>query len=325
MTNTWDHRTLHNLSLVLANLYPREEESRTIVRAAGLVEGQIAFHAAANVNWSGIVQNAKARGKLESLIDIALEDSPDDENLLRAKAGAPPPPLETPDPPDWQGKDNARQLEKIIGKRSSLVPVAYLKLGLLRSEAIVRIVFEDSGSGSGFLTTDNRLVTNHHVIGSIEEARSAEVQFNYQSTPAGLAAEMDPFALDPDNGFQTSKEDDWSVIQFAGDPCAKWTPIPLEPTAIKRGAYVNIIQHPGGGQKQLSIAANVVAYAGEGRVQYLTDTMPGSSGSPVFDSKWNLVALHHSGGWISEPDAPQGSIFYRNEGTSIDRIVAGLN
>jgi V8-like Glu-specific endopeptidase len=30
-------------------------------------------------------------------------------------------------------------------------------------------------------------------------------------------------------------------------------------------------------------------------LRYTTNTQPGSSGSPVFDFEWNLVALHHLG------------------------------
>ena len=59
-------------------------------------------------------------------------------------------------------------------------------------------------------------------------------------------------------------------------------------------------------------------FVGEGRVQYLTDTLPGSSGSPVFDKDWRLVALHHSGGWITEPGSKE--TFYRNEGIHVDRV-----
>jgi V8-like Glu-specific endopeptidase len=58
------------------------------------------------------------------------------------------------------------------------------------------------------------------------------------------------------------------------------------------------------------------------RVQYLTDTEPGSSGSPVFDSQWRLVALHHSGGWLPEPG--RETKFYRNEGININRVIDGL-
>ena len=63
----------------------------------------------------------------------------------------------------------------------------------------------------------------------------------------------------------------------------------------------------------------------ENRVQYLTDTLPGSSGSPVFDRDWNVIALHHSGGWIAEPNAPSKSTFYRNEGINISKLIAELD
>jgi V8-like Glu-specific endopeptidase len=68
----------------------------------------------------------------------------------------------------------------------------------------------------------------------------------------------------------------------------------------------------------------VVAFVSAGRVQYLTDTLPGSSGSPVFDTKWNIIALHHSGGWLTEPNAASKHTYYRNEGIAIDRIIEGL-
>jgi V8-like Glu-specific endopeptidase len=67
-----------------------------------------------------------------------------------------------------------------------------------------------------------------------------------------------------------------------------------------------------------------VTYSGEDRVQYLTDTLPGSSGSPVFDSEWNLVALHHSGGWMKEPGSFSKSTLFRNEGIAIQKVIDGL-
>jgi hypothetical protein len=77
-------------------------------------------------------------------------------------------------------------------------------------------------------------------------------------------------------------------------------------------AWVNIIQHADGGPKSIALYHNVVAYSDDNVVQYYTDTLPGSSGSPVFDSSWNLVAVHRAGGQLYEPG---GNIWvYRNEG-----------
>ena len=157
-----------------------------------------------------------------------------------------------------------------------------------------------------------------------EAARSSIAQFNYQLTAAGRNAPVEEFRLAPDTFFRTSKDDDWSAVRVAGDAVAKWGALPLAKTSVKVGDHVNIIQHPGGGPKQMSLIANVVAFVGGGRVQYLTDTLPGSSGSPVFDKEWNIVALHHSGGWLTEPNATSKRTYYRNEGIAIDRIIAGL-
>ncbi len=96
----------------------------------------------------------------------------------------------------------------------------------------------------------------------------------------------------------------------------------LEEVNIAAKDRVNIIQHPGGDHKQIALYHNIIAYTDNKRIQYLTDTMPGSSGSPVFDSQWRVVALHHSGGWIVEPGTKRQ--VYRNEGININCIIEGF-
>ena len=107
-----------------------------------------------------------------------------------------------------------------------------------------------------------------------------------------------------------------------GDANADWGALDLQPISIGGEERINIIQHPGGGPKQIAYFHNIVAYADQKRVQYLTDTMPGSSGSPVFDWQWRLVAVHHSGGWIPEPGS--GKQVFRNEGIHVQCIIDAL-
>jgi V8-like Glu-specific endopeptidase len=121
------------------------------------------------------------------------------------------------------------------------------------------------------------------------------------------------------------EEDDWSAVAL-DDPKAseRWGALALAPARIKAGDRVNIVQHPGGGYKQMSFFANTVAFVGGKRVQYLVDTLPGSSGSPVFDKDWNVVAVHHKGGWLTEPGGPSDRTFYRNQGILVDALIAGI-
>jgi hypothetical protein len=318
MTN-WTSETLRNLRTILASLYPTTLESRALVLDVGLEPGMIEFSAKAFMNWFNILENAKHRNKIDALITRALSDFPDNEDLQRAKDSIPPVPLEGPEAKDWRGPKVPAQLEKIMGSRSTLVSIAYLEIGLQKAKSVVRVKLADGSSGTGFITDNDFLVTNNHVVRDKATAGTCSVECNYQLTANGLNAQIDRFHLIPDT-FQTSWENDWTRVQIAGNPSAKWGSLPLKPRQLRCGDYVNIIQHPGGGPKQISMAANVVVYLGGGRVQYLTDTLPGSSGSPVFDSEWNVVALHHSGGWLEEPNAPSKTTYYRNEGIPIDLI-----
>jgi V8-like Glu-specific endopeptidase len=321
----WDRQALINLREVLANLYPTEDSARRVASDAGLSVIQIGFDRVAINTWANVLQYAKFRNKVDDVLNRAIDENPDVEGLKLARDGAPPPILPAPENYQWNGPSAAPTLEKIIGAKSTLVPITYLELGLARARSVVRVRLQDGSAGSGFVTADNILITNHHVLPSAEAAQSSVIEFNYQQTVAGLDAPKEEARLLPDAFFRTKKEDDWSAVKIDGDPSAKWGALAMDKAKIKVGDPVNIIQHPGGGPKQISLFANVVVFAGDRRIQYLTDTLPGSSGSPVFDAQWNLVALHHSGGWLTEPNAASKTTYYRNEGISIERIVDGLS
>jgi V8-like Glu-specific endopeptidase len=321
----WDRQAIISLRETLARLYPNSSEARRVAEDAGLDPARIGVDAVPINTWYLILDfAAKQDGKIDSIVKVALNDFPDNDALQRTAAGAPPPLLAAPEPTDWHGAGGA-QLEKIIGSESSLVPIAYLEIGLQRSRAVTKVRRADGGSGTGFLGPGGLLITNNHVLPDADVARTATVLFNYQDTATGLNAAVDERRLMPDERFQTSVQDDWSAVRVEGDPQNMWGELRLVPAQVKTGDRVNIIQHPGGLQKRVSLYSNVVVFVGANRVQYLTDTEPGSSGSPVFDKEWNVVAVHHSGGWVSEPGAQdQFRRFYRNEGVLIDAVMAGV-
>jgi V8-like Glu-specific endopeptidase len=60
------------------------------------------------------------------------------------------------------------------------------------------------------------------------------------------------------------------------------------------------------------------------RVHYRAPTEPGSSGSPVLDRQWELIALHHAG----RPSMPKlhgsNETYAANEGIAIAAIRAAI-
>jgi V8-like Glu-specific endopeptidase len=323
----WDRPALIDLREILARLYPTERDARRVVVDTGLDSAQIAFDSAAMLNWFAILEEASRHaGKIEAIIAVAQTEYPDNEGLQRAAEGAPPAVLEGPEPADWRGPKGPAQLERIIGTDSTLVPISYLEIGLIKARSVAKVRRDDGSSGSGFLSDDGLLITNHHVLPDESTASGSLAMFNYQQTADGLSAEVDERRLLPREHFQTSESDDWSAVRVAGNPNELWGRLDLSAANVKAGDRVNIIQHPSGLPKQISFYSNVVVFVGGDRVQYLTDTEPGSSGSPVFDRSWNVVALHHSGGWVTEPGGTDPNRqYYRNEGILIDTVINGLS
>jgi len=86
------------------------------------------------------------------------------------------------------------------------------------------------------------------------------------------------------------------------------------------GAY--IVQHTGGRRKRLGFVRNQVSDFDERVLTYLTDTEPGSSGSPVFNAAGQLIGLHHAGG---TPQAITGRPpITKNEAIRIPKVIEGL-
>ena len=319
----WNNE-LTQLNDVLAGLYPLTRDSLRVVDNAGLPKAHIAFRDKAIDNWHQILVEADRRGKVADLIRAALKDYPEDPFLTQAQDGQ----LAAVRGPDldrdlaWQTEQPVENLEKIMGRQSTLLPISFLSQGQERARSVARIRLQ-KGFGSGFLVQNNLLVTNHHVLADPEDARSAVIQMNVQQTPEGLDLEPVELRFDPDGGFATSKADDWTVCRVKGDANADWGWIALKSAPIQVKERVIIIQHPGGGPKQIAFYHNLVTFVDDRVVQYLTDTLPGSSGSPVFDDRWRLVALHHSGGHIREPGSKE--LVFRNEGIRIERVLSGAS
>ncbi|MYL54445.1 endonuclease [Pontibacillus yanchengensis] len=242
-------------------------------------------------------------------------------------------PLEVDSPDRVASRESMLQgnnlaMERIIG-RNDLFPIAYFQAGLQAAKSVCRIEVRDSigrvkGHGTGFLISPSVLITNHHVLGDEEAANDSVAQFNYEKDLDGREREIKNFRFEPEQLFMTDKELDFTLVAVEGrsaegDKLTENSYLPLEQRTGKGlvGERVSIIQHPSGSPKAVTIRENKIQDVFDDFIHYSTDTMPGSSGSPVFNDEWQVISLHHAG--VPDPNDP--STFIANEGIRISSIV----
>jgi V8-like Glu-specific endopeptidase len=177
-------------------------------------------------------------------------------------------------------------------------------------------------SGTGFMIAPNLAMTNHHVVSDKALLSNVRLRFNYQENFKGEPQPTKDYAAVPAGVFHADEGLDYAVLEVQGEPGREWGWLPVQARDIKQGERVNIIQHPNGQPKQISMQNNLVEYVGGNVLQYVTATNPGSSGSPVFNDGWQVVGLHHAGGSLPEPTT--GNLFNRNEGILVQRILKDL-
>lgn len=202
--------------------------------------------------------------------------------------------------------------ERVIGK-NDLLPVSYFAEGLRATKAICRVIINGRNGdyGTGFLIAPDLLITNNHVLPDAATAKMSIAEFDYELDEDSNPLLPARFALKPDVVFVTSHKNKLDYTLVAIEPVSRkgqrklssYGFLPMIPTLGKAtiNESVSIIQHPDGDYKQLAIRENKVTEfrnSTNGQpdfIIYETDTAPGSSGSPVLNDQWELVALHHSG------------------------------
>ncbi len=241
-------------------------------------------------------------------------------------------------------------LERIIGK-SNLIEAGFLTEGAQALRSVCRVEIGEAnglvaGYGTGVMVSSRLLLTNNHVLESAETAAASRAEFDYETDDDGRLRRAVRFGLDPDAFFVTDPGLDYTLVAVDtvsadGQPLARYAWIPLieEQGKVIKGEYVNIVQHPNGEPKQVALRENQVVDLMENFLHYKTDTAPGSSGAPVFNDEWELVALHHSGvparnrdgailaidgGLWSEEMGEHRVKWVANEGARISRIVRHL-
>ncbi len=241
-------------------------------------------------------------------------------------------------------------LERYLGT-NDLMGVAFLTEGLRVCQTVARIWVNVAGGrpaafGTGFMVSPQLLMTNHHVLSDAGTARTSLAEFGYQRQADGTLAGSTSFGLEPNVFFFADRTLDYALVAVRatstdGRRLSDFGHNLLSEEEGKAIAaqWANIIQHPSGEPKQVSLRENQIVDVLPNFLHYKSDTAPGSSGSPVFNDRWEIVGLHHSGVYEKTADGRPMAIdggpwrpemgedrikWISNEGVRISRIIAHL-
>ncbi len=245
-------------------------------------------------------------------------------------------------------------VERVLGPTRDFLSVEFFDLAALAIRSVARIVTRFDGQlayGTGFMVSEDLLITNHHVLETAQWAAASVAEFDYQRDHSGGHKRVQRFRLDPVRFFLSDRALDYALVAVAAEPdvgggrLASYGFCPLVGLEGKILVThpVNIVQHPQGRLKEVVIRENQLTGLPEAPhdsfAHYVADTEPGSSGSPVFNDRWEVIALHHSA--VPDRDA-QGRIltldgrvwnnsippteirWIGNEGIRISRIIHNL-
>lgn len=225
--------------------------------------------------------------------------------------------VERPTPVTPEEIDESIVQEVVVGARDFL-SIEFLERGLLASHSVGRVLISSGGGlrarGTGFLVAPGLLLTDHHVLTSRDLAAICSIEMDYELNRLGPPRQPQVFAFEPDRFFLNDAALDYALVAVAatsdhGAALTDYSWLALNPAqgkiVVSDQDYLNIIQHPLGREKEVVVRNNRVldlrtandaaADALGPFLHYEGDTEKGSSGSPVLNDQWDVVALHHSG------------------------------
>jgi endonuclease G len=224
--------------------------------------------------------------------------------------------------------------QTVFGSRD-FVSVAFLELGVRAARAVARVRPNGETPASGVMISDRLFLTNNHTIQTAKKASVAEIEFAYELDTSNRPVQPTRFALAPSDFFLADEANDLDYTLVAVGPKVSgtgelrdfgWCPLSDDPTKHALGEVANIVQHPGGGYKEVVIRENRLVSRPSRVLHYVADTEVGSSGSPVFNNEWRMIALHHWGEPVLQREDENGRRVPMevNEGIRVSAIVGEL-
>lgn len=235
-----------------------------------------------------------------------------------------------------------------IVHRDDMVDFAFLQAGSFAGKSVGKLFVpryengapvKENGKarrtlGTGWLLTDQLVMTNHHVVHFRAQGEAPATDADLLLQGQNTIVKFDYNTAD-DNGEDATvakleawdEKLDFAVLRLT-NPVTR-TPLKIDPTRIvySDGIYVpvNIIQHPSGHPKRVALRNNLLTGADATTIRYFTDTLTGSSGSPVFNDSWEVIGLHRGSSAVDGVSFQGRSTAVVNLGTQIMAILDYLD
>ena len=187
--------------------------------------------------------------------------------------------------------------------------------------------------GTGWMIGPRLLVTNHHVVNAREDGEPDASSTDFLRQGAETIVDFDydddkaqPRIIQASKVEFANKQLDYAILGLAEDSqCATLT-LSLAPFKFTAATYlpVNIIQYPRGGPKKVAMRNNLVSGGDAETIRYFTDTDFGSSGAPVCDDTWKVIALHRGARYTKGVKFQGKETAYVNFGTQISTVLGDL-
>lgn len=219
------------------------------------------------------------------------------------------------------------QLEALLGD-TEFFPLQFLRDALKRSRGVARVgrrperVKDPQSTGTGFLIDGSEiapelagrplLLTNAHVVTSNDDVRRQYPEIDAlkvaEASVAFLEAEdhaSRPIPVVREWFTSPPSQYDATLLELESTPTGV-SPVPVSADRVVARDRVSILGHPYGEEQVVSLQDNRVISVAPPKLTYRTPTDHGSSGSPVFNQQWEVVALHHAGPSFSNSDGNEG-------------------
>lgn len=235
----------------------------------------------------------------------------------------------------WAGGsrgDPQNELQSILGP-DRLYDPTFLRRMLIDCPARVCKIEIGVGSGTGFLVGPDLVMTNYHVMQPVFARRTpvgeVNCRFDYSSkgdgTPVGDQGKRTSRLSPAEWCIAKSEVSDWDRDHTASEPTADqldycilrlaervgedrlygasdqefrkrdWFRLNDQSNIDPISSQLFMFQHPRGSPLKFAIGDHRGFNTTKNRIYYDINTLPGSSGSPILNSDFELIGIHNSG------------------------------